>query len=201
MRQLPLPGRQRGAVLLVALVMLIMMLLMAISGFNMGRQNTIIAGNMQHRAEVLSAANQTVETVISKSDFITNPSVAIAASGTVPANQANYDVNGDGTADIMVTLSPTPCIKKSQPIKDAELDINPLTNPAGWKEDLGCSKGKGQNLGVDGASNGDSLCSHSIWEVNAVAVDNVTAAATTVTTGIGVRVASDTAINPAVICP
>ena len=194
MRQFSLPGRQRGAVLLVALVMLVMMLLMAISGFNMGRQNTIIAGNMQHRAEVLSTANQTVEAVISQISFINDPNAAIAVSGAIPANQAKYDVNGDGTADIMVILSPAPCIKKSQPIKNSELDIK-LDN------DAACMTGVGQNLGVDGATLGNSLCSHSIWEINAVATDNVTAAATTVTAGIGVRVASDTAINPAVICP
>lgn len=187
MRQFPLPSRQHGAVMLVALILMVMMLLVAISSFNMGRQNTIIAGNMQQKAEVVSAANQTVETVISTTTFITNPNAAIAG------NEAVYDVNGDGTGDITVTLSPAPCVKKTQPIKNAELSV---TNA----NDVACSVGANQNLGVEGASTGDSLCSNSVWEINAVASDNVTGASTTVTTGVGVRIATDDANNPANIC-
>ena len=52
MRQLSLPGKQRGVVMFVALIMMVVMLLVAVASFNMGRQNTIIAGNMQHKAEV-----------------------------------------------------------------------------------------------------------------------------------------------------
>ena len=188
MRQLSLPRRQRGVVMFVALIMMVMMLLVAISSFNMGRQNTVIAGNMQHKAEAVSSANQTIEEVLSKTDFIAAPNAALAG------NQSNYDVNGDGTNDITVTLTPTPCIKKAQIIKNSDLSVN---NP----NDAACIVGAGQNLGVAGASTGDSLCANTIWEINAVAADNVTGAATTVTAGIAVRVATDNAINPAFICP
>ncbi len=188
MRQFSIHTNQRGVVLPVALIMLVMMLLIAIVSFNMGRQNTIIAGNMQHKAEVVTAANQAVEEVISKTAFITNPSAAL------PGNKTSYDVNADGTNDITVTLNPPPCIKKAQVIKNAELSIS-NTN------DAACIVGAAQNLGVEGAVTGDSLCANTIWEINAVAEDEVTGAEATVTTGVGVRVAADDAKNPTSTCP
>lgn len=188
MRQYILPARQRGIVLPVALIMLVMMLLIAVVSFNMGRQNTIIAGNMQHKAEVVTSANQTIEEVISKTTFITNP------GGALPGNQATYDVNGDGKKDITVTLNPSPCIKKAQVIKNAELSVANL-------DDAVCIVGAAQNLGVEGAATGDSLCAISVWEINAVATDDVTGAEATVTTGVGVRVAADDARNSPSTCP
>lgn len=188
MRQFSIPGTQRGIVLPVALIMLIMMLLIAIVSFNMGRQNTIIAGNMQHKAEVVSSANQAVEEVISKTTFIATPSAAL------PGNKTSYDVNGDGIKDVTVTLSPPPCVKKAQIIKNAELSVS---NP----NDAACIVGAAQNLGVEGAATGDSLCAYTVWEINAVATDDVTGAEATVTTGVGVRVAADDGKNPASTCP
>lgn len=188
MRQFSIPGTQQGIVLPVALIMLVMMLLIAVVSFNMGRQNTIIAGNMQHKAEVVSSANQAVEEVISKTTFITNPNAAL------PDNKVSYDVNGDGTKDVTVTLSPPPCVKKAQVIKNAELSVSNLNDAA-------CIVGAAQNLGVEGAATGNSLCAHTVWEINAVATDDVTGAEATVTTGVGVRVAADDATNPASTCP
>lgn len=188
MRRFSMPSTQRGIVLPVALIMLVMMLLIAIVSFNMGRQNTIIAGNMQHKAEVVSSANQAVEEVISKTAFITNPSAAL------PGNKATYDVNGDGTKDVTVTLSPAPCVKKAQVIKNAELSVSNANDAA-------CIVGAAQNLGIEGAATGDSLCANTVWEINAVATDDVTGAEATVTTGVGVRVAADDAKNPASTCP
>jgi Tfp pilus assembly protein PilX len=188
MMRYALPQSQRGIVLPVALIMLIMLLLVAIVTYNMGRQNTIIAGNMQHKAEVVTSANQAVEEVISKTDFINNPAAAL------PGNKVQYDINGDGTEDITVTLKPAPCIKKAQAIKNSELTI---TN----ENDAACVTGATQNLGIEGATTGNSLCANTVWEVTAVAVDNVTGAEAEVTTGVGVRVSVDDAKNPANICP
>lgn len=186
--QCTLPRMQQGIVLPIALMMLIMMLLVAIVTFNIGRQNTIIAGNMQHQAEVLTSANQAVEQVISKTDFIVNPKAA------VPGNQLEYDINGDGVQDITVQLTPAPCMKKMQPIKNSELTVN---NEA----DLVCLMGASQNLGVEGAASANSICVNTVWEINAVAVDRVTGAEAEVTTGVAVRVSADDAENPANICP
>ena len=188
MRQLSLPKRSRGVVLLQAMVLMIMLFLIAIASFNMGRQNTIIAGNMQHKAEVLTAANQAIEQVISTTTFIDSPAAA------VPGNSISYDVNGDGTKDVTVTLNPKPCVKKAQIIKNSELDV---TN----SNDAACALGANQNLGVEGAVTGNSLCANSIWEIAAVAEDDATGSKVEVTTGVGVRVTADNAENTANICP
>ena len=188
MRQLSLPKRSRGVVLLQAMVLMIMLFLIAIASFNMGRQNTIIAGNMQHKAEALTAANQAIEQVISTTTFIDSPTAA------VPGNSVSYDVNGDGTKDITVTLNPKPCIKKVQIIKNSELDMTS-------SNDVACTIGQSQNLGVAGATTGDSLCANTVWEITAVAEDDATSAQVQVTTGVGVRVAADNATDTANICP
>ena len=190
MRQVSLPKRHKGVVLLQAMILMIMLFLIGIASFNMGRQNTIIAGNMQHKAEALTAANQAVEKVISSTTFIESPAAAL------PGNIVSYDVNGDGTNDITVKLSPKPCVKKAQIIKNSELDP---TN----KNDMDCALGSAGGGGVDGGAGttGNSLCADSIWEINAVAEDEATGAQVEVTTGVGVRVAADDAQNTANICP
>ncbi|MDI1308764.1 MAG: hypothetical protein PSV17_04930 [Methylotenera sp.] len=188
MKQLALPKRSKGVVLLQAMVLMILLFLIAVASFNMGRQNTIIAGNMQNKAEVLTAANQAVEKVISSTNFIDNPSAAL------PSNTISYDVNGDGTNDVTVKLAPKPCVKKSQVIKNSELDVDN-------SNDLACAMGSGQNLGVEGATTGNSLCANTIWEVVAEAQETATGAKVAVTTGVGVRVSTDNATNTANMCP
>lgn len=187
MKQMSLPKCHQGVVLLQAMILMIMLFLIAIASFNMGRQNTIIAGNMQHKAEVLTAANRAVEDVISSTHFIDNPAAAL------PGNTVSYDVNGDGNNDIKIVLDPKPCVKKTQTIKNSELDLS-STN------DVGCALGSSQNLGVEGAASGNSLCADSIWEIVAVAKDEATGGQAEVTTGVGVRVSTDNAENVANIC-
>lgn len=188
MKPVSLPRRHRGVVLLQAMILMIMLFLIAIASFNMGRQNTIIAGNMQHKAEALTAANQAVEKVISTTTFIDNPAAAL------PGNTTSYDVNGDGKNDITVKLSPKPCVKKAQTVKNSELDVSK-------SNDAACALGAGQNLGVEGATTGNSLCADSIWEIMAVAEDEVTGGQVEVTTGVGVRISADSAQSVANACP
>lgn len=187
MKPVSLPRRHRGIVLLQAMILMIMLFLIAIVSFNMGRQNTIIAGNMQHKAEALTAANQAVEKVISSTTFIDSPDAAL------PGNVASYDVNGDGTNDITVKLSPKPCVKKAQIIKNSELDAN---KPS----DMDCAVNPPSG-GIEGTDTGNSLCADSIWEIAAVAEDDATGAKVEVTTGVGVRVSADAAQATANICP
>lgn len=187
----PLPGRQRGMTLFVGLVMLVLLLLMAVSAFNLSRTNTAVTGNMQHKMEATNAALRAVEETISTTRFIDTPANALQNScGT---NQVCVDVNGDGIDDFNVMLNPIPCIKKIQVIKNANIDP---TSP----NDAPCALGVAQNLGVAGAATGDSLCAESVWEVTAAATDAVTAAQSTITTGIAVRVPADQALDTAKIC-
>lgn len=184
--------KQRGITLLVGLVMLVLLLLMAASAFQMSRTNTAIVGNMQNKLESTNAAMQATEQVISSTQFIDTPGNALANSCGV--NQACVDVNGDGTSDVTVTFSPAPCIKKIQVIKNAQLNLAD-------SNDIPCSVGVAQSLGVAGTVTGDSLCAHSIWEITANAADAVTQAASIVTTGVGVRVSADAALDASKACP
>lgn len=188
MKQVFSPKRHQGVVLLQAMILMIMLFLIAIASFNMGRQNTIIAGNMQHKAEVLTAANQAVEQVISSTTFIDNPSAAI------PGNTVSYDVNGDGSTDVTVKLNPKPCVKKAQIIKNLELDMN-------LENDVACSRGYTVNGWIEGALANDSLCANSIWEIAAVAEDEANGAKVEVTTGVGVRITADSAGSATNMCP
>lgn len=165
-------SRQRGATLLVAMVMLVVMTLLAVTSFNLGKGNLQMVGNMQTRVESANAAKAAIEEVISK-DFTITPSAALGSS-----NSKSYDVNGDGTADVTVTLTPAPCVMKAQLVKNAQL-IMP--------EQSGCSTDEGQKFGIPGAVTGDSLCSDAIWQIQAVATDSVTQASRTITQGIAVR--------------
>jgi Tfp pilus assembly protein PilX len=188
----PIPSRrQRGSTLLVGLIMLVLMTLVAISSFNLGKSNQLIVANMQHRTETAEAAKATLEEVISKTNFSVNPSAALV--GNCGTNAKCFDVNGDGTNDVTVTLNPVPCIKKSQIIKNSQLD---LTNT----EDLGCSTGATQNLGIAGAATGDSLCANTTWEISAVAADPVMQTSVTAVQGVAVRVSADSGTNTAYLC-
>lgn len=174
--------RQRGATLLVGLIMLILVTLLAVSSFNLGKSNLQIVANMQHRTENMESAKATIEEVISKTTFATTPNAALTTG--CATNTKCFDVNGDGTDDITVQLTPAPCIKKSQVIKNSQLDMSK-------EDDSDCSTGQTQNLGVSGAATGDSLCADTVWEITAVAADAVTQARYTAVQGVAVRVAAD----------
>lgn len=185
------PNRQRGMTLFVGMIMLVLLMLMAISAYNLTRTNTAVTGNMQHRMETTNAAMQAIEETISTTQFFNTPSNAIP--GSCGPNKVCVDINHDGTEDITVTLSPAPCIKKIQVIKNVNLN---LANP----DDAPCALGVSQTLGVAGSSTGDSLCAESVWEINANAQDLVTEAVSTVTTGVAVRVPADNALDTSKAC-
>lgn len=189
-----LPARQRGMTLIVGLIMLILMLLMGVSTFNMTRSNTAMTANMQHKMETTNAAMQVTEAVISTTQFIDTPTNAVPNPCGGQNNRACIDLKGDGKYPVIVDMSPPPCAKKIQVIKNANLD---LTNP----DDVPCSLGVSQSLGVAGSTTGDSLCAASIWEITANAIDPVTEARSAVVTGVAVRVASDAAMDPSLYCP
>jgi hypothetical protein len=100
------------------------------------------------------------------------------------ANRRCIDINGDGTNDITVQLTPAPTCVKAQTIKNSALDL-------AVEEDAACSVGEQQAFGIAGATTGNSICANSVWEVRAVATDNVTEASVVVTQGIAVRVPKD----------
>ena len=175
--------RQRGITLVIALVMLVLLTLLALTSFNLGQSNLQVVSNMQARSEALAAARQTVEETISSPRFILTPTDSLAAPCGAP-NKRCLDVNGDGTNDVTVALTPRPACVKARGVMNTELDVTSV-------EEAGCALGAAQSFGVEGSVTGESLCSDSVWELNAVATDEVTKAKVEHTQGIAVRVARD----------
>ncbi len=187
------PLHQRGMTLIVGLIMLVLLILSGIAAFQQSRSNTVATGNVQYRMQTTAAATAAVEDVVSTANFVANPAVAITGTGcsTNASNQNCYDLTGDGNPDVTVQLTPQPCIKKAQVLKNSS--ISDPSDP--------CVVGANQRLGLAGAANDNSLCSDTLWEITAVANDAVTSANSTVTTGVTVRIASDDAINVSNLCP
>lgn len=183
--------RQRGFTLMVALIMLVLLTLLALSSFNLGNSDLQIVSNMQQRTQAVGAARETLEQVISSTRFFTTPADSLANACNGVANTHCVDTNGDGQTDVTVELTPAPACVKTQAIKNTALD---LSN----SEDVGCALGAAQSFGVAGSVTGDSLCENSLWEVHAVATDQVTEARAEVVQGISVRVAKD---DVATSCP
>jgi len=183
--------RQRGATLVVSMIMLLLISLLAVSSFTLGKGNLQIVGNMQQRNQAFSAAQAAVAAVISSTQFTTTPSNSIPTNA-VPAycagtaNTTCAAVNGDGNPDINVVV--TPNCDSIQPIPVTQLDY---TNP----NDAGCLIGTSQDFGITGASNNNSMCSNSVWDVQASATDTMSGANYVIDQGVAVRVASTT------LCP
>jgi Tfp pilus assembly protein PilX len=183
-RQLPRLQYQGGVTLIVALIMLVLLTLLALTSFNLGKSNLQIVSNMQQRDEAIAASREVIEETISNTRFFDTPNNLLNAPCDGVLNTRCIDVNGDGTTDIKVALTPPPSCVKAAYIKNTTLD---LANA----EDLGCSVGTTQNFGVAGAFTGNSECANSVWEVHAVATDVVTEASVEVVQGIAVRVDKD----------
>jgi Tfp pilus assembly protein PilX len=175
--------RQKGATLIVALVLLVLLTLLAVTGLNTSTTNLKIVGNMQARSEAVNAAQEAIENVISTPTFISSPSNAVLA----PCGAANTlctDVTGDGVADYTTVLSPAPACVSVRSIQMSELNFSN-------SEDVGCAQQQSQNLGVSGATSGNSLCAATIWEINAQTTASSGNATATVTQGVSVRISAD----------
>jgi type II secretory pathway pseudopilin PulG len=167
------------------MIMLILISLLAVASFRLGKSDLQIVGNMQQRKQALSAAQQTIEQVISSTQFTATPTNAVF-NPCPTQNSACVDVNGDGVPDVNVSI--LVLCDAIQPILNSALNFS---NP----NDAGCLLGNGQATGVAGAANGNSMCSSSVWDVQATAKDQVTSAQYVVDQGVAVRVPAAT------LCP
>lgn len=183
--------QQKGMTLLMALVMLVALTLLALTSFNIGRNNMQVVGNMQQHDEALAAAREAIEEAISTPRLVESPDSVFASPCNGKANTRCIDNNADGKPDVVVTLAPKPNCVKAQVIKIATLDLSK-------KEDQECTKMQAQEFGTEGANTGNSMCADSTWEINAVAVDQVSEARLAIVQGVSVRVENnDIAAN----CP
>lgn len=165
-------SKQRGITLLIVLIMLLVITLVSITSFKLSNANLQVVDNMQLRNQTTAAAQAAIETTISKPVFTTVPNVAVTT---------NVSVGGSSTNDIQVVTTPT-CVAV-QPIPNASLNLN---NP----NDIGCIAGVGQQNGIVGTNGPNSMCSNSVWNIQAVATDQSTNSTSTINQGEAVRVPS-----------
>ncbi|HZZ94581.1 MAG TPA: hypothetical protein VFE23_18605 [Usitatibacter sp.] len=191
--------RQGGATLIVTLIMLVVITLFAVSAFNTSNVNLKVVGNMQSQAEGMSASQRTIEETLSHTDFYNTPGNAIPAPCGNAPNTLCTDLNGDGTPELVTTLTPNPSCKEGRIIKTSELKITTSAN------DLACIQGQQQGtFGVAGAApTGDSVCASTVWDLTAQTLAYNQSATTsdvnvTVTEGVSLRVP---AVNITSACP
>lgn len=169
--------RQSGAVLLVALIMLLLVTLMAFSGYKITQSNLMVVGNLEHRDQVVAAANATLDEAISSTLFFTQPgNIFIESCGA--ANTKCYDYNNDGVADVRVSVTAPRCVT-----------VTPISNAEALRTGrMGCVIEGGQ----------ESLCAEVLWELQATAVDELTGARASARQGVSVWASRN---NVASACP
>lgn len=167
--------RQRGMVMLIAVVLLLAVTLMIMAASNLTQNNLKVVKNMESRERVRYAALAAIEEAIS-SDFTVDTGNLFQVSCGV-ANQKCYDADGDGDAttdgtDILVLIDPPPTCVMVSPLKNNEL------RPYLYPDEGTCHSG--------GTSDEPSLCADSVWEFRAVGTDAVTGAEVEVRQGVSI---------------
>jgi len=102
MKQMTNMARQRGVVLLVALIMLLLVSLMVVTGFNLSQTNLQVVHNLESRALAKQAGIRALEEAMSTNLFLTGTVFPVACE---QANRVCYDLNGDGTNDVAVQVA------------------------------------------------------------------------------------------------
>jgi Tfp pilus assembly protein PilX len=184
---------QRGVTLVIGMIMLVLITLLVLAGFHLGRNNLDIVGNAQQRNDALGAAQQTIETAVNSSLLTETPgSIFPTPCSGWADNTLCYDVNGDGTNDVVVQLTPTPSCVRAQVIPLTQLS---LAAP----NDQACRNQVQQCFGQEGCPSNNSGCANSVWDIRSVAQNlapNGTSAASQgptaiVAQGIATRIAAN----------
>jgi hypothetical protein len=183
---------QAGLSLIVALIMLIIMTATTLMLFRMSNTGSQIVGNMQFRDEALSAADSTIQDVISTTRMFETPESVFLVDGCNGGkNQRCVDVNGDGTPDVQVDVEPPDCVQVTI-IPNARLNL-------AVDGDRACAEGVRQTFGIAGSAEGNSFCALTNWEVRADASDvgstGTTGAQVSMVQGVGVRVQRSVALS------
>src|SRR3546814_19859380 len=94
-------NRQRGMVLIFALVFLLIITIAAIVSFKMSKTSLDIVGNTQSRDAAIASANSAIQEALSTTRMFEAPDAVflLPCSG---ANTKCYDINGECTDDIEV---------------------------------------------------------------------------------------------------
>jgi hypothetical protein len=102
--------KQRGVVLMVALIMLLLVSLMVISGFHLSQTNLQVVHNLESRALAKQAGIRALEEAMSSNLFVTGSVFPVTCE---QANRVCYDLNGDGVDDVAVQVALTCTIAKT----------------------------------------------------------------------------------------
>lgn len=163
--------QQRGATLITSLVMLVVLTLLVISAINSSRSNLRIAGNMQMQEEVIAAAQQATEQMIS-GNFAKAPASAVV---TVNVNNAAY------TANVF-----KPVCTGSTPLKNDTPNLPKQCISSSKKDNSGIIFTSGA------AAAATSWCMAQQWDVSTQVDDNVTGATATMHQGVSMHVDAGT---------
>ena len=178
---MPTRTKQNGATLITALIMLVVLTLLVVSGMRASNTNLRIVGNMQMQEEVIAAAQQGIEQVLS-SNFALNPASAAIA----------VDIDNNGSTDYTAMIDKPVCTS-SVPFP-ANVDINDM-------EAAGCassaSTGPSLTLNASGvaAASTQASCYKQNWDIRASVSDNNTGASTVLHQGAFLHVKAGT------VCP
>ena len=190
----------RGMSLLVVIIMIGIMSMMVLVAFRLNKDSLQISRNLQSSLQTLNVARSAAEEVISNANFTSSPDKAFSGgpgcSDPSTFNIKCYSLSNTGTSDVVVTLTPQPCIKASRIRLNSELNLT-------LDADLGCAISAQQGtFGMAGAStNNNSLCANSTWEINASAQDSVMNASAVYTQGVTVQISADSAYTTSYSCP
>ena len=169
--------KQRGAVLIVALVMLVLITLTGVSTASLIRDNSRVLQNFETRAAVRNAAISALQQAIARGTLVSTGTVFTSPCTT--ARTVCIDADGDGSTvagqDIEVTIGTLRCVSATILRND---ELNVFTSA----EDASCYQP--QQI--------FSLCAEAVWDVEATAVDPVTGASSTVRQGLSTRTPANT---------
>jgi Tfp pilus assembly protein PilX len=187
------PSRQAGFTMVVCLILLLIMTLVALNVFNLGKGSLQVIDNMQQRTQAQTAAQQTLDRVMSGTLFTSSPSAVFdntdCPSGVVVStsnsNGLCVDANGNGKTILTVLLSPQPVCTESSLVTLAQLNLKSSA-------DQSCVV---KSFIVGGRVQSNSLCSDTVWDLNAVASEATSEASVTVNEGVAVRTLTDNAKN------
>lgn len=188
-------SRQRGFTMVVGLILLILMTLVAISAFNLGKGSLQVVDNGQQRSTAQVGSQVALDQIISSTAFSTTPSTVFSnkdcPSGITVGTNGNgicVDANGDGKTIVRVALSPQPGCVSTSPVALAQLNL-------AVAEDQNCVASQ---ISENGKLVSSSLCSDTLWDVNALATEPTSETPVLVTEGVAVRSKTDDA---ATFCP
>jgi hypothetical protein len=188
-------ARERGASLVVSLIFLLIFVIMALSIYRGTLTSAQAIGNMQWRTEAISAANETIDRLLSTPRVATDVANLTAQVNATPFV---YDVNDDGRDDVRVSFPVVtqdgiaragPRCVRAAPIPPSQLDPTVAA-------DVGCfGSSTAGGIAVESGSGTSalptppqSLCSNTDWTMTVRATDPTTSTSVDVVQGYSARV-------------